>query len=422
MSNPTVIVSHKRIQESLAGDFEAVAQRAFEVVEELTKAEVYSKLGHGLQVLEAEEIHPEVLVSPRNRTVSLLQAYIAKQAATDANRDRVLKPVAPGGFEAKFNQYDILGWVGSFFHWWRGLFPRDFIDWDGRIDPIGNPARVALLSDWGTGLYGAPVCSDSIENDPRGFQSILHLGDVYYAGSRSEVKDNFLQHWPSVDQAVNRSLNGNHEMYTGGRGYFELLLPAFRQQSSFCVMQNDYWTLVGLDTAYDEWSLEGDQVKWLRRVVDDSGDRKTILFSHHQPFSILGDIDREPKFVGQLANLLDQGKIFAWYWGHEHECILYDPHMAWGFLGRCVGFSGFPQFRKVEQLGPTPSDLEWKRLERHNPVVPGAKVLNGPNKYIRGYESEYVPHGYLVLNFDGPRLVEQIYDADGTLFDENHLV
>ena len=44
---------------------------------------------------------------------------------------------------------------------------------------------------------------------------------------------------------------------------------------------------------------------------------------------------------GIIAKLPDdpakRKKIFAWYWGHEHRCALYDQHPKWGVFGRCIG-------------------------------------------------------------------------------------
>ena len=57
---------------------------------------------------------------------------------------------------------------------------------------------------------------------------------------------------------MNRALNGNHEMYSGGFGYFKLILPAFEQDSSYFALQNEHWLLVGLDTAYVDHDMDND--------------------------------------------------------------------------------------------------------------------------------------------------------------------
>ena len=169
-----------------------------------------------------------------------------------------------GGLEAKFDGHDIAGWAGSLFTWWRKLRPFEFIEASAKPEAVPDAARVGLLADWGSGLYGAPVSAESIVADGR-FDAIFHMGDVYYSGENDEVQERFLDVWPSVSGAVNRACNGNHEMYTGGQGYAARILPAFGQQASYFAMQNDHWLLVGLDTAYKEHDLHGGQAEWLGR-------------------------------------------------------------------------------------------------------------------------------------------------------------
>ena len=83
------------------------------------------------------------------------------------------------------------------------------------------------------------------------------------------------------------------------------------------------------------------------------------------------------------ARLLSARRLFAWYWGHEHRCVLYDQHPAWGLHGRCIGHGGYPYFR--DQLGhlPLADGTLWRRMESKN-LVPGAVVLDAPNQYVDG--------------------------------------
>src|SRR5262249_41112896 len=159
---------------------------------------------------------------------------------------------------------------------------------------VDNRLRLAMLGDWGTGLYGARPCAQSIEWSPRPPNVLLHLGDVYYAGTEREVEERFLGPWPRVPGALSRAVNSNHEMYSGGNAYFRQPLPTFQQRSSCFALQNDRWLLLGLDSAYEgnDWEgghLSTDQVVWISRLIEASGGRKVILFSHHQPFSLFED-------------------------------------------------------------------------------------------------------------------------------------
>src|SRR5208337_3289914 len=104
-----------------------------------------------------------------------------------------------------------------------------------------DAGRIAILGDWGTGLYGAPVIGNSVRNDGDPFALLLHLGDVYYSGTHKEVKQRFLEVWPTRPGSINRSLNSNHEMYSGGDSYFDDILPQFGQEASYFAFQNQHW-------------------------------------------------------------------------------------------------------------------------------------------------------------------------------------
>jgi hypothetical protein len=116
---------------------------------------------------------------------------------------------------------------------------------------------------------------------------------------------------------------------------------------------------------------------------------------------------------------LEGRKIFAWYWGHEHRCVLYNAHPAWGVLGRCIGHGGFPYFRD-NSFGNAPAKPLWIPLATKN-LVPGGEILDSQNPYIQGHEHEYGPNGYAVLEFDGARLNETIVDPEGVILKSQDL-
>ncbi|SPF55842.1 Metallophosphoesterase (fragment) [Candidatus Sulfopaludibacter sp. SbA4] len=153
-----------------------------------------------------------------------------------------------------------------------------------------------------------------------------------------------------------------------------------------------------------------------------AGDRKLVLFSHHQPFSLL-DVNQGPMLVKWLQPLLDAQKIFAWYWGHEHRSVLYDPHPGYGLRGRCVGHGGFPEAR-ADLSAATPSDdlgSQWKKLAAGQ-NSPGALVLDTPNLYIPGFEQQFTPHGYMRLDFNDGRLSESVHAPGGDTIYSRDLV
>jgi predicted phosphodiesterase len=364
--------------------------------------------------LREEDKGPGVLSSTENALASRLQSYFIERALTESPGAAV--PVSGEILEVKFDNLDIVGWLPAGLKALFKVKPHPWMTPAPVAEPIGNQFRVALFSDWGTGLYGAPVIRASIERDA-GFQLLMHLGDTYYSGTDREIKERLVDVFPTVKPGViRRSLNGNHEMYSGGKGYFDAALPFLKQGASCFAYQNSRWLLVGLDTAYvdhnlDEQDKHGanktNQVEWLKQIVNAGNGRRVILFSHHQPFSQLDS--QGPKVVAAMGDEL-LTHIHAWFWGHEHRCVVYSTHAKFGFKGRCIGHGGFPAFRDTLP-SPGTDAYQWQSLPQ-NEDAPAAEVLDGPNKFIKGEESRYSPHGYVTLEFNGDECVESYFAAD----------
>jgi Calcineurin-like phosphoesterase len=387
----------------------------FEGLGELERAQLVAGLANALGALEECEKVAGVMSTPSNKIATLLQSLVVSNA-TDAaplpNRQTL---------EAKFDTHDWLGWLGTFWEMVKhaAKFPwKDAPAGTERVAQFDKPApRIAVFGDWGTGLYGAPLIRDSIAADS-GIDIVLHLGDVYYSGKQDEIASRFTDMWPKRPGALNRSLNGNHEMYCGGQPYVDAIAgPPFNQACSHFAYENDNWTIVGLDSAYEDHDLAPSQASWLADLVGRARGRRIVLFSHHQPFSLLSG--QGPKLVDKLRPLLEGGKIFAWYWGHEHECVLYDKHPSWNMYGRCIGHAGMPEFRPAA-MGPAVATRQFRRFPGQN-GVPASSILDGPNPYIKGEETKFTPHGYATLRFEPDRLVETIHDADGTALVTNEL-
>lgn len=368
---------------------------------------------------ESRAVGSDLMVTVPDREVSLMQSAIA--------RDAEARKELPGGArEVKFGTGvfggDILGWIRSTFDWIdRGQAHPLVRPTTTKAEPLPNKARLGMTADWGTGLYGAPRIADQLGRMGP-FDLLMHLGDVYYSGTREEIQSRFLDVWPRGAGKISRTLNSNHEMYSGGFGYFELALPALGQASSYFAFQNQHWLLVGLDTAYVDHDMDNQQVAWLNAVIKLAGDRKVVLFSHQQLFSRLDS--QGPKLEKALRHLLEKKRIAAWYWGHEHQCVLYDPHPRYGLLGRCLGNGGIPEPRKgavkdapVEKRA---ADVMWKRLSATDDS-PSCLALDGPNRDIPKEADKFVPHGFITLEFDGPKLIERVFLSDGQEVLKNEL-
>ncbi len=360
---------------------------------------------------ETSKCGADIFISVQDGDASRIQSAIAEGGNLGS-------PLQSGGLEAQFGEGltggDLIGWALSIMDHigaknWRPIIRPP----DTTADALPNSGRMAILSDWGTGLYGAPASAASIERTG-GYEIVWHLGDVYYSGTQREIRSRFLDLWPTGAGKISRALNGNHEMYSGGYAYFDTLLPEFCQPSSYFAFQNDHWIFVGLDTAHTEHDLDNEQVSWLMAVLRKAGSRKIVLFSHHQPYSRL---DKQgPKLQEALKDLLQMRAITAWYWGHEHNCVVYDRHPTFGLLGRCIGNGGVPSPRYSEVRNALQylesAGVRWMRIEP-NDNAPGCLVLDGPNPYVVGEEERFGPHGYLTLEFDGERLTECIHLPDG---------
>jgi len=381
--------------------------------------EFRARLSQALAALEKQQHAEGVLASAQDPVASLMQSFLVENPPGGIVKGNPILTGPVAMTEVKYDEHDILGWIGSFFTWWRKIRPQSWLGPPPVPDSIGDgeSMRVGLVSDWGTGLYGAPAIAASITADPKPFDMLLHLGDVYYSGTKDEAQHNFLDAWPKRPEALQRTLNGNHEMYTGGDGYFNVMLPAFKQGSSCCAIANNHWLLLGLDSAYVDHELTPDQQPWVNQLVAQAkaAGKKVLLFSHHQPYSLLDS--QGPNLVAPLSSVLATGQIHAWYWGHEHRCVVYDAHPTWGVLGRCIGHGGYPAYRDTEVVGPWPQapvGAPWKRFESKN-LVPGGIMLDARNPYIKGEEEKYGANGYVTLVFDGPHLTEEMRNPDGTI-------
>ncbi len=280
----------------------------------------------------------------------------------------------------------------------RGRAP--FVDAASNSDlrlPLPADAKLALFSDWGTGQAAAGRVKTQI--DASHPTHLIHLGDIYYAGEEHEVPDRFLDKLPSSASIQSRfALNGNHEMYSGGHGYFGQVLPAFSQRASYFCLENDDWRIIGLDTAYDDKDYHGCQMEWLHSIVR-TGAQKNILLTHHQPFSIYERADVDGAVMNKVADLLDEGRIHAWFWGHEHKHIIYLRHR--NVLGRCIGHGAIP-YSPPSRSFPPGNKIPVQFVNRR--TIDGAHCVNG----------------FATMELDGPRMVVRYIDEDGFVpFQEN---
>lgn len=294
---------------------------------------------------------------------------------SDEARDLLTSPRKR--FFPRFGERDarFLTWgaIAKISAWRKGsaIFPAG----TGPTLPIDNDARLILLGDWGSGIPRAEKVGTAvrtfIEDSLRAGQQcmVIHLGDVYYCGWKREYESRFLTHWPVYPGEQNKvgsfCLNANHDMYSGGHDYFGFLLkePRFLGQKghSYFALENSQWQIAGLDTAYTDSGLHGDQAAWLEALRRGAPKKKGMLLSHHQPYTCYqaeGEKD-SPDLLAALKPVLDEGLIRAWFWGHEHRCAAYAPTHGIQYP-RLIGHGGVPVYAWAGKLR---AGVSWENPE-----------------------------------------------------------
>jgi hypothetical protein len=278
---------------------------------------------------------------------------------------------------------------------------------------LAENAKVFVVGDWATGLPQARNVAARMREQlaavPPGIEChVIHLGDTYYSGLQDECRRRFLDLWP-VDpgSAVSSwTLAGNHDMYAGGYGYYDVLLadPRFAKQSrcSFFRLANADWQILGLDSSYmdpDQPDLQAPQPQWLSKHTADPS-RGTVLLSHHQPFSPYEDV--ESALPGTVSTALGGRPVEAWLWGHEHRCAVYEPDIVW------KRYDQNARYTAVVGHGGVPNLLSGAPAPQHQAVA-----WEFADSYQIG-DDRWGLGGFAVLTFAGPTLEIQYYDEYGT--------
>jgi len=305
-----------------------------------------------------------------------------------------------------------------------------------QVITIPSNATLGLVADWGTGAGPAQeVLIDVAKHDPT---ILLHLGDIYYSGTSEECHANFLE---PIEKLYRKGhpkpvyvIPGNHDMYCGGLGFYDLITqlnpePAAQRGSFFCLRSMDEaWQILGIDTGLHDNSpyavsdaltwIEEDELAWhCDRVREFNG--KTILLSHHQPFSAFAQIGptspqgkksaANPHLMKAFDTMAALGKISAWFWGHEHTLSIYQPFKGIQ-RGRCIGHGAIPVpnnddvYKVVDELDEAPA------------LIDGTKMGSGPRLWNHGYSllslgGETCRAEYLEIGANGRKTVfEEVLD------------
>ena len=384
-----------------------------------------AELAIALETARQEELdaYSDFYVS-HDRRVGLAQS--AMNQAIERNA-----ATTPGPASAPFKQFGPLdpGWieclVDAYYTSFVGNAP--FVQHQQLSDfvfTIPDQCTVVLVADWGADDSAAMQVAAQIRSVRPAL--CIHLGDIYYAGQRNEA-DTFLKNWPMSDPATKDiplgssfALNGNHEMYSGGRYYFGDVLGAFGQAASYFCLRNSNWQILAFDSAYVEHrllspekaaeldmpdALVASQWPWLVDKLQGNPTQKTIFLSHHQPLSAFQpEHNNAANFRQDVKDLLKEaevGNVYGWFFGHEHRCTIYDNGKN-GYKARLIGHGCIPH------APPPPHYKEPKDCARFTKMNYAANELGDAMS------------GFAILRFDGPMLSISYVNEDGTpAADEN---
>ncbi|HTR67794.1 MAG TPA: metallophosphoesterase [Terriglobales bacterium] len=329
----------------------------------------------GEQIREKGPTAPEQLFAPSLKGALTAVAGTAEDCAKLAAKflwaemkgDHAASDLLAG--ELKASVCDDLGWsevLTTYLAFKASLQSLPYRDGLNPVFDLGQSTKLAILGDWGTG--DAPAVGVLQQVAALQPDIVLHLGDVYFAGTQNEQRSNFLDicHQVLSNNVRVFSLCGNHDMYSGGNGYYWLVDQLGQQASYFC-LQNASWQFLAMDTGHNDnnpitvnsnmTSLNDHEAAWLLSKIPQSGTPRTVLLSHHQlfsPFSSVGKVNGTP--FAYNPNLLTNfqsvmQKIVLWFWGHEHTLAIYDPYMGLQ-RGRCVGASAVPVLTDQQSYKP----------------------------------------------------------------------
>lgn len=209
---------------------------------------------------------------------------------------------------------------------------------------ISETAKIAVIGDWGTGTSDSFLLFKQMMERDKGIEAILHLGDIYQAGTPFECAQNFLnpiekmfkdEGWPRLPILT---IPGNHEYFTFGKGYFSLIdvlnhdLPKWKQEASYFCLRSSKgnWQFLGADTGIGciehpkQPGIEDSEMEWHADKLDGFKGR-TVFMTHHQFVSAYGTLNDggsgdsvyyNARLLGQLGPELSS--IQLWMWGHDH--------------------------------------------------------------------------------------------------------
>ena len=170
---------------------------------------------------------------------------------------------------------------------------------------LPSTCKVLLIGDWGTHMTdNVALLRQALKKlHP---DAIIHLGDVYYSGTRQECRENVVNVSTRLvaELKIKRppffTLPGNHDYYSGGRGFYEMIArdqsrcraASRKPATSACappttIGSSSAWIpaiTIAIRSTKASPGLVHSEIAWHRDKLENfSG--TTVLLSHHQLFS-----------------------------------------------------------------------------------------------------------------------------------------
>ena len=197
--------------------------------------------------------------------------------------------------------------------------------------------------------------------------------------------DILLSPWPVppaiVGDVPSWALNGNHDMYSGGHGLFETTL------------RGSAWNVLALDNAWKDKLIEFDRASGQLKIE-----------------GALGHLTEE------IVPLLGDRVVDAWFWGHEHDCMAYEP-MPNVRYARSIGNRAVPEVIRSGEATPLNADGSLVK-----PVPSDELPEDHPQRHVsweyRGFRigadgERWMKHGFAVLDFAGEHITARYIDDEG---------
>jgi hypothetical protein len=328
--------------------------------------------------------------------VLAIMAYLYQSHAQMA---RVVGVAGPEG--ANLQEETFWKWAKTGVYMWRFRNSKSYDTLMGKTprEDIVIPKEVMRIGVAGDAGYFGQAQTNIIYNmreihRHRPYDLLVHLGDIYFAGHGEEFLKHFLAPFMNVGPRV-LTLVGNHDLYMGADSFLHALKVLKQPGRYFCI-ENPHWRIACLDTALPASSitrnagrLDEGQLDWLDSLLDKDDGKKNILMSHH--FVVSGWEKTSDELMNQLQPRLK--KVFAWYWGHEHRSATYSKSTV-GYHGACIGNGVFLEPWEAPTREPQPDWYPESRCACYG-------------------SSDYWPHGYLDLELQPTRIIENYHLENG---------